>query len=667
MKVKKLSTHFLILCVIVLCAPAHAQQWFAKSFDFSTAINQKPDYRTSGTYVTTDDDENATGVLVYGTMGYSENELTGANGGFGKSDGVILFNDLEGNNLWGITLGTPESDYISRVVEDSEGNIAVTGYTVVNGTKKTFIIKLDGTNQGIMWARFYGEGIPTDMINVNDIYSVFESTGYAVSGSRSDGSAFVIYTKLSGSQHWAHKYNANQGSLSLNALIQIKGKDNVVFSGPRYREFLAVAGSNNGKGYVMRLDIATGDILNDLQLSNVIPTCATYALADEYVSIEQRGDAEFVLFGSSGSSKNKIQLTSVSDYNNFTVDWNREIYAGPSTHGFPLDINVTKEGYLGVFEYSGGSQNPLKAVQYDFEGTVVKFSDLANGTGSGINWYASKEKTPISTPDVFPYADFGMECGRAFHFSGTESVCPNPPAGWAQDNIPHARIRLNTESCVEMGFTIANRFCDSYYTAKTGPMSTKSHWISDSDFDLLLGIQYISPNQNTYCESICPQSACVSADVINATQNNVITLSADPGFDTYVWNNGENSENIDILVLGDFSSYSVDQTDANGCVTTKVFNILGHISGKRSLLGEEEKEFLSVSVYPNPTTGLLNIELPKDGLSMEVFDAMGRLLIQEKELSAGELTIDLSSRAKGLYILRFTGNGISKEMKVTKE
>ncbi len=667
MKKEKLFTYLVLLNLCWFATPLKAQQWFAKSFDFNSAINEKPDYRTSGTYVTTDEDENATGVLVYGIMGYSEHELTASNGGFGKQDGVILYNDLEGNNLWAITLGTNKADYISRVVEDSDGNLAVTGYTVVNGTKKVFIIKLDGSSQGIVWARFYGEGIPTDMINVNDTYSILNSTGYAVSGSRSDGSAFVIYTQTSGSQHWAHKYSSNGGSLALNSLIQLKGKDNLIYSPPTYREFLAVAGSNNGEGYVMRLDLANGDILNDLQMGHAIPICAGAVTPDEYVSIDQRGDGDIVVFGSSGSNKNRIHLTSLSDYNNFTINWNRTIYGGASTHGFPLDINVTKQGYLGVFEYSGGTQNPFKTVEYDFDGTIVKMQDLANGTMSGIDWYFAKEKHQTSGADAFPYVDFGMECGRALHFSGTETTCPNPPVGWAQDNIPHARIRLNAQSCVEMDISINDSYCDDYYVGEPELEASKNAWISDSDFDLLVGVQYINPNQTTYCESSCPQSACVSPNVLDVEQGTIITLSADPGYDGYVWSVSENSEFLDVFVRGDFSSYSVDQIDANGCVTTKTFSIFGRIPGKRARLGENSEQDVSLTVYPNPANDWLTVEVPTEGIALSIYDMTGRLVKLEKDLTPGVHNINISSYPEGIYVIRLSGKGINKEFKISKE
>lgn len=67
----------------------------------------------------------------------------------------------------------------------------------------------------------------------------------------------------------------------------------------------------------------------------------------------------------------------------------------------------------------------------------------------------------------------------------------------------------------------------------------------------------------------------------------------------------------------------------------------------------------SVVVYPNPSSGIVNINANSTIERIELFDVYGRLL----QMKVGELndaTLDVSSRAKGVYYLRIkTASGIS--------
>ena len=54
----------------------------------------------------------------------------------------------------------------------------------------------------------------------------------------------------------------------------------------------------------------------------------------------------------------------------------------------------------------------------------------------------------------------------------------------------------------------------------------------------------------------------------------------------------------------------------------------------------------SLSIYPNPTTGMLQVAEFKEGM-LYVYNAMGQLIIQQTEP-----LIDLSKQANGIYQIR---------------
>jgi hypothetical protein len=345
---------FLVAGAICALAPINskAQQWYVRNFDFSTAINQKPDFRPGGTHVASDENGQATGVLVYGTIGYTQNELSGGDGGFGNADGVILYNDLDGHNIWSITLGSNEDDIISRVVEDSEGNIAVAGYTLDGGQKTAFLVKVNTAGFTIDWSYMFDQGVPTDLINVHAAGTLFGTKGYAFTVNKNNGKASLYYMDISGSLNWGYEYVPSSGNLDFNSLIQLKTTEFSEGIVPSYSEDLAVAGANGGSGYVARIDLNNGDVLNDFMAAYHLPNCGSMSTALGYVSIDQWQDGDVVAFGYSGSSRSSIHLTALTNPKNFTVQWNRRFSGGqPSMHGFPMDINATAFGYLGVFEY----------------------------------------------------------------------------------------------------------------------------------------------------------------------------------------------------------------------------------------------------------------------------------------------------------------------------
>ncbi|MCX6187061.1 MAG: T9SS type A sorting domain-containing protein, partial [Bacteroidetes bacterium] len=79
----------------------------------------------------------------------------------------------------------------------------------------------------------------------------------------------------------------------------------------------------------------------------------------------------------------------------------------------------------------------------------------------------------------------------------------------------------------------------------------------------------------------------------------------------------------------------------------------------RKLWKTGNQELLSandIHVYPNPSTGIFNIDFLSNIQikQMEVYDIMGMLIISQdinKEIKSS--SIDLSSYAKGIYLLKF--------------
>ena len=74
-----------------------------------------------------------------------------------------------------------------------------------------------------------------------------------------------------------------------------------------------------------------------------------------------------------------------------------------------------------------------------------------------------------------------------------------------------------------------------------------------------------------------------------------------------------------------------------------------------------------IKVYPNPSTGLFQMDLPGLGTAeIHVIDLYGKSVYEQMLLSGGvqNVTIDLSGKAKGTYLLSITQNGVTYHEKL---
>jgi Secretion system C-terminal sorting domain len=84
-----------------------------------------------------------------------------------------------------------------------------------------------------------------------------------------------------------------------------------------------------------------------------------------------------------------------------------------------------------------------------------------------------------------------------------------------------------------------------------------------------------------------------------------------------------------------------------------------------SPLGVAQNEFENLTQYPNPTTGILNID-SKDSLKYELYDLKGSL-VAKGELTPANASIDLSGFEAGTYVLKMNNdNGEIRNVTVVK-
>jgi hypothetical protein len=100
-------------------------------------------------------------------------------------------------------------------------------------------------------------------------------------------------------------------------------------------------------------------------------------------------------------------------------------------------------------------------------------------------------------------------------------------------------------------------------------------------------------------------------------------------------------------------SYSVSR-----CGTT--FNASKSISvaaaKQQGIVKQEVEATQEITVYPNPTTGELNIDLPMQQANLMLFDINGKLMYQQTATNQHQ-QLDLSNYPKGFYMLVVIAEG----------
>lgn len=179
------------------------------------------------------------------------------------------------------------------------------------------------------------------------------------------------------------------------------------------------------------------------------------------------------------------------------------------------------------------------------------------------------------------------------------------------------------------------------------------------------GSAFVPTASNTYTVIGTDANGCENTDDIALTVNalpttdlgpnqticndQVITLDAGAGFDSYSWSTGESTQTVQVDTT-EAGVISVTVTDANGCegeasVTVLSFLCVGVADASNAQ---------AINVYPNPASDLLNIDFGKAGdvVRYELTDLSGRVL-EARYVNSTLEQIQVASLAGGVYTLRF--------------
>ena len=180
-------------------------------------------------------------------------------------------------------------------------------------------------------------------------------------------------------------------------------------------------------------------------------------------------------------------------------------------------------------------------------------------------------------------------------------------------------------------------------------------------------------NNNTAAHLIYTAQKCDSVVTLNltfpsvntGTSTNIYTITANQDSATYQWLNcgtgntsipNQSNQTFTPTVSG---SYAVIVT-YNGCSDTSTCVSITNV-------GVIENQFTNVKVYPNPTQGLIQVELGNlSNTSLTLYNSVGEIVFTKQQINASSFPVSIT-QASGFYILKIEANGNSQHFKILKE
>lgn len=188
----------------------------------------------------------------------------------------------------------------------------------------------------------------------------------------------------------------------------------------------------------------------------------------------------------------------------------------------------------------------------------------------------------------------------------------------------------------------------------------------------------VSPSSTTSYTVTGLNGSCSDVEVANVTVNalpsvalavsatqvcineSALTLSGTPAGGTYS-GTGVSGSSFNAATSG-AGTYTVTYTytDNNSCTNTAQKTISVSLC-----TGIEDVEQAGFVIYPNPTSGIFTIGLSSsiEKVNLEVFDAIGKLVVQKTEIGSGT-PVSLESFAKGIYTVRISHESTYKVIRI---
>jgi hypothetical protein len=316
------------------------------------------------------------------------------------------------------------------------------------------------------------------------------------------------------------------------------------------------------------------------------------------------------------------------------------------------DLQVTASATPG--EICEGEATKLEAIPTGGTGTY-SYAWTSNPAG-----FESTEQSPIITPDENTEYYLAVNDGIISMYDTTSVIVNSLP-----------EVNLGSDQT----------FCDvDEYELDAGNPGSEYLWSTGATTQTIMAA---GEGETEYWVKVTNTSGCAASDsvMLNFATSPTVNLGADtticrvseftlnagnPGSE-YLWSTGETTQTI--VVKGEdypegLQEFSCMVTNTDGCESSGSIEV--EILDCTSI---DELSSVSLEVYPNPNSGIFNLDLgsaKNQTVTIRVMTATGAIVYDSKQNIDGKtsLKIDLQNQADGVYSIFVTGKNTLLNKKI---
>jgi len=285
--------------------------------------------------------------------------------------------------------------------------------------------------------------------------------------------------------------------------------------------------------------------------------------------------------------------------------------------------------------------------------TLVCINGPSTITANGANTYVWSTGALTNTTLVNPSATTIYTVTGTF----TNSGCSSSKTVMVQAYTPVTGISGPTAVCIGSSTTIASAPANSYtWTVGGNLLSNQASIVISPTVNTTYILGTTSTSNNVSCvggNSITIQvnplpviTASAVADRILICRNESVELYAQGG-STYLWVNPGVNNNTVVVSPQVQTTYTVQGTDANGCVNTATITI--RVS---ACVGLEElsNNASGINIFPNPSHGEFSISA-KEAMNLLIINELGQVVMEVSLNAENNYRADVKNLSQGLYLL----------------
>lgn len=156
-----------------------------------------------------------------------------------------------------------------------------------------------------------------------------------------------------------------------------------------------------------------------------------------------------------------------------------------------------------------------------------------------------------------------------------------------------------------------------------------------------VGVTISNPLCSVYSETILTVHPNPVVEII--VDGNLLSVPVGNAYQWYLDGNWISEETGNVITATEPGAYTVLAFNEWGCT---------YLSQPVIVLGTDDQLESQFSIYPNPAQNTLNLQLPNGTFTIEVFNILGELVIQESMVSKSQL--DVSKLPNGSYVIKAT-------------